>query len=74
MSRAKQEGDVTEGEKAVSSSQKLELLAVEMLLHAVGKVAVREGEAWRLDHPELMDAYQALQELYKEFLKMKLQS
>lgn len=29
------------------------------LLHAIGKLAYLEGEAWRLDHPELMDAYQA---------------
>ena len=29
------------------------------LLHAVGKLAVEEGEVWRLEHPELMDAYQA---------------
>ena len=29
------------------------------LLHAVGKLALEEGETWRLEHPELMDAYQA---------------
>ena len=62
MSRAKQEGDVTEGEKAVSSSQKL---AITELLHAVGKLAIEGGEEWRLQHPELMDAYSALQEEYE---------
>lgn len=36
------------------------------LLHAVGKLALYEGESWRLDHPELMDAYNALQELRRE--------
>jgi hypothetical protein len=29
------------------------------LLAVVGKLAVEEGEQWRLEHPELMDAYQA---------------
>ena len=27
------------------------------LLGSVGKLALEEGEAWRLDHAELMDAY-----------------
>lgn len=30
------------------------------LLHAVGKLAAEEGEDWRLKHPELMDAYEAV--------------
>ena len=34
--------------------------AVINLLHAVGKLAMDEGESWRLDHPELMDAFGAL--------------
>lgn len=29
------------------------------LLHCVGKLALEEGEAWRLKHAELMDAYEA---------------
>ncbi len=29
------------------------------LLKAVGKLAVEEGEQWRLAHPELMDTYEA---------------
>ena len=33
-----------------------------LLLLAVGKLALREGEQWRLDHAELMDAYQACQD------------
>ena len=36
------------------------------LLHQVGKLALREGEAWRLENVELMDAYNsALAELAK---------
>jgi len=27
------------------------------LIHTIGKLAKEEGEAWRLAHPELMDAY-----------------
>ena len=29
------------------------------LLHAVGELLLEEGEQWRLEHPELMDAYNA---------------
>ena len=36
--------------------------AVLELLHAVGKLALEEGEAWRLDNAELMDAYAACQD------------
>lgn len=36
--------------------------AFKKLIHAVGKLAVEEGEAWRLDHPELMDAYEVARE------------
>ena len=32
------------------------------LLHTIGKLAEQEGEAWRLAHPELMDAYTAAME------------
>ncbi len=31
----------------------------ENLAHEVGKLAMEEGENWRLEHAELMDAYQA---------------
>lgn len=29
------------------------------LIQTVGKLALEEGEKWRVGHPELMDAYQA---------------
>lgn len=32
------------------------------LLHQIYKLASKEGEAWRLEHPELMDAYAAVTE------------
>ena len=35
--------------------------SVLLLLLAVGKLALREGEQWCLEHAELMDAYYALQ-------------
>lgn len=35
------------------------------LVHAVGKLALIEGESWRLAHPEIMDAYQAIIENQK---------
>ena len=38
------------------------LLAFNELLFVVGELALQEGEAWRLAHPELMDAYQAVME------------
>ena len=37
--------------------------AVLELLHAVGKLALEEGESWRLDHIELMDSYSACQDM-----------
>ena len=43
----------------MSIPQNIKIELVNELLHAVGKLAMEEGEAWRLDHPELMDAYQA---------------
>ena len=43
----------------MSTPQNIKIELVNELLHAVGKLAMEEGEAWRLDHPELMDAYQA---------------
>ena len=36
------------------------------LFGAVGKLAVAAGESWRLDHPELMDAYSACLESFNE--------
>lgn len=33
---------------------------IRALLRAVGKAAMMKGETWRLEHPELMDAYDAL--------------
>jgi hypothetical protein len=40
------------------------------LIQAIGKLAFEEGKEWRLDHPELMDAYNACQEeRLKEWLK-----
>jgi hypothetical protein len=38
--------------------------AVIELIHAVGDLALWEGEEWRLDHPALMDAYNACCEEY----------
>lgn len=38
---------------------KLTMDVIEDLLHSVGKLALEEGEAWRLEHVELMDAYEA---------------
>lgn len=36
-------------------------------LFEVGQLALKEGEDWRLDHPGLMDAYQAcLDDMFKE--------
>ena len=35
---------------------------VRQLIHEVGEVAEEMGEDWRLDHPELMDAYFAIQQ------------
>ncbi len=35
-------------------------IMVDDLLFEVGKLAQAEGEQWRLDHAELMDAYSAI--------------
>ena len=41
---------------------------LEILIHAVEKLATEEGEEWRLKHPELMDALQAAQEYTEEYV------
>lgn len=46
-------------------------IAIMSLLRAVGKLALHEGEDWRLDHPELMDAYAAASEELKCGLGVK---
>ena len=40
------------------------------LLHAVGKLAIEEGEAWRLSHPELMDSYEALRSELEQLMRL----
>lgn len=35
---------------------------VEELIHQVGKLALEEGELWRLEHVELMDSYNSILE------------
>jgi hypothetical protein len=39
------------------------------LIKVVGKLALESGENWRLDHPELMDAYEACLKEMKEELE-----
>ena len=41
------------------------------LLHAVARLALVEGESWRVAHPELMDAYEAVLEEATITLKVK---
>ena len=36
--------------------------AIDELIHCIGKLLVEEGEPFRLDHVELLDAYQAVYE------------
>jgi len=43
------------------------LRAVDELLHQVGKVLLEEGEAWRLNHAELLDAFEVLSNKETEF-------
>ncbi len=43
----------------------IERAAIE-LAHQVAKYAIEMGEEWRLNHPELMDSYQAVMEYLRE--------
>ena len=43
----------------------IERAAIE-LAHQVAVLALSEGEEWRLNHPELMDSYQAVMEYLRE--------
>ena len=40
------------------------------LLHAVGKLAIEEGEDWRLRHSELMDSYEALRSEIEQLMRL----
>ena len=40
------------------------------LLYAVGKLAIEEGEDWRLRHSELMDSYEALSSELEQLMRL----
>ena len=59
---------MTTGKKV--DDEHLRSFLVNELIYAVGKLATKEGEEWRLSHAELMDAYEALRSELEQLMRL----